>query len=202
MGKWISECSIKLWKRNTGSERMSCNSREKFSKNKHEWSVCWMTSFHNLWNLRRITHNIQKDLCEFIILFFVLFYFSSILQFTDCISISQNVYQFIVKHLLLIQWNFSTLWIKYRHQCIDLSFCEVFKYQCSKSILTVVAPICLEENFRFLPTIFNILLIIQFNKVLISLSPYKLVALCYGAQCHSESPVTRSYPEKREGDKY
>ena len=166
-----------------------------FLKNKHEWSLCWMTSFHILWNLRRITGNT-------ISLMFI-HYFTLLYSFTFQVFYnSQYMYQLIMKHLLLIQRNVSTLWIKYRHQWIVLSFYEVFKYQCSNSLLTVVATTYPEANFRFLHNIFHVLLIMQFNKVLISLSPHKLVALCYGAQCHSESPVTRRYPEKWEGDKY
>jgi len=42
----------------------------------------------------------------------------------------------------------------------------------------------------------------QFNKLLISLSPYQIVALCYAAQCQAEFPDTQSFPEKWEGEKH
>ena len=41
----------------------------------------------------------------------------------------------------------------------------------------------------------------QFNKLLISLSPYQIVALCYAAQSQAEIPDTQCFTEKWEGEK-
>jgi hypothetical protein len=77
-----------------------------------------------------------------------------------------------------------------------------FQYHFSKLYRTVDAPTYTETNYRFYNTEICVLLILQFIKVLISVSPYKLVALCYGAQCHVESADIQRYSEQWERDEY
>ena len=83
-----------------------------------------------------------------------------------------------------------------------LLYLRNFQYHGSKLYCTAVAPNYPETNSRFQNNNFRVLLIMQFHKLLISISRYKIVALRCGAQCRTDPADIQKYTEKSESDKY
>jgi hypothetical protein len=73
-----------------------------------------------------------------------------------------------------------------------------FQYYGTNLRRKLVAPNYPRKNERFYNNKFRDLLIMQFNKVLITLSPWKRVALRWGAQCQAEPTNTQRYTEHSE----